>query len=145
MPLAGLTAVVVVAAAVGFWQLYPRGPASLSSFPANISTDDMRADEIATFMAGMAIQRFRTIDGRPFTIVLNADRTADYSFNRTGELAGILQRKPGKWRVVDYFFCMRFRAFAMGQEICPRIIKNGEKIIATNRRDGTPFSWTLSK
>ena len=145
VPLAGLAAVVVAAAAVGFWQLYPRGPASLSSFPANISTDDMRADEIATFMAGMTIQGFRTIDGRPFTIVLNADRTADYRFNRTGELAGTLQRETGKWRVVDYFFCMRFRAFAMGQEICPRIVKNGDKIIATNRRDGTPFSWTLSR
>jgi adenylate cyclase len=142
---AGAIVVVAAAAGIGFWQFYPRGPAPLSSFPANISTDDMRADEIAALMTGMTIQGIRAVDSQPFTIVLNADRTADYGFGRSGELAGTMHRETGRWRADDYFFCMQFRAFARGQEICPRIIKNGDKITATNRRDGTSFGWTLSK
>jgi adenylate cyclase len=145
VPVASAVVMVAGAAAVGIWQFYPREPAPLSSFPANISTDDMRADEIAALMTGMTIQGIRAVDSQPFTIVLNADRTADYRFGRTGELAGTMHRETGRWRADDYFFCMQFRAFARGQEICPRIIKNGDKITATNRRDGTSFGWTLSK
>jgi len=45
----------------------------------------------------------------------------------------------------DFFFCMQFHALAWGQEICPRIAKNGDKVTAMNRRNGSPFGWTFSK
>jgi hypothetical protein len=32
-----------------------------------------------------------------------------------------------------------------GQELCPRIVKNGDALTAMSRRDGRPIGWTLSK
>jgi hypothetical protein len=134
----------LVAAGVGLWRFYLGGPAPLASFPANISTDEMRAAEISAFMAGMTIQGLRTVDGQPFTIKLNADGTADYRFGRTGALSGTVYRETGQWRAQDFTFCMRFRRFFGGREACPRIVKEGQRIYAT-RGDGVELGWTLSK
>lgn len=143
--IAAAFAVIVVAGAIAFWQFSARGPAPLTSLPANISTDEMRAGEIAAFMTGMTISGNRASDGQPFTIVLNADMTANYQFARTGELSGTVERVIGKWRSEDFRFCMQLRNFNYGKELCPRIEKNGLKLTAQARRDGRLLPWSLSK
>ena len=138
-------AVIIFAGGIAYWQMSPGGPAPLASFPANISTDEMRADEIKAFVSGMTISGNRGLDGQPFTIVLNADLTASYQYSRTGELSGTVERVTGTWRAEDFRFCLQLRQFAQGRELCPRIEKNGLKLTANSRRDGQLLPWSLSK
>jgi len=146
MPLAlGATlAVVLVASAIGYWIITDPSPTSLASLPENISTDEMRADQIEVFLTGMKIEGRRKKDGQPFSILLKSDKTAFYEYARSGVLAGTRERINGKWRTEDYRFCMQLRQFASGREICPRIVKTGETVSAS-RRDGSPLTWSLNK
>jgi len=143
--IAAAVLLVVVAGGVGYWQFSARAPAPLSSIPTDISTDEMHADEIRTFMSGMKIVGNRKLDGQPFTIVLNPDMTLTYEFPRTGELSGTMERANGTWRTEDFSFCMQVRQFGQGRELCPRIEKNGLKLTARARQDGMLLPWTLSK
>lgn len=132
-------------AGLGFAVLHLAGPRStaLSSFPESVSTDDLRADDIVAFMTGMTIKGIRR-DGRPFTIVLNADRTVSYSLARPAGEVGVMARFTGEWRAEDHRFCLRIPRFARGQERCPRIVKEGQKVTAV-RRDGMVLPWSLAK
>lgn len=142
--IAGALVLAAVTSGVGVWRWYPRGPRPLTSFPAATSTDGMRAAEIEAFVTGMTIRGLRVLDDQPFTIVLNTDKTAHYEFGRTGELKGTLSRETGRWRTEDFRFCMHFRTFAAGREVCPRIVKEGSKVYAT-RPNGEPLEWSFSK
>jgi len=63
---------------------------------------------------------------------------------RHSELSGTIHRETGRWRVEDYLFCMQFRAFGRGREVCPWIVEDGQKIIAT-QRDNKLLPWSLGK
>jgi hypothetical protein len=143
--IAAIVAATVVVGGLAFWQLSPPGSAPLTEFPTIVSIDEMRAEEIRAFMSGMAINGNRTSDGQPFTIVLNADMTANYQFARTGDLSGTMARVVGKWRAEDSRFCMQIQHFSAGREVCPRIEKNGYEITARSGRDSTLLSWSLTK
>lgn len=143
-PLTIAAVVAVLLAAGAIWQFYPRGPLPLSAFPARITTDEMRTAQIAALMSGVTVRGRRLGDGQPFTIILNADRTADLQVVRSGALGGALERVVGHWRAEDYRFCLQAPLLARGRELCPRIVKDGSKIVAT-QRDGTPLPWELSK
>ncbi len=140
----GALVVVLAVGAVAVWLAYPRGPVPITSFPSQASTDSLRAGEIEALVTGMAIEGVRAVDGQPFSIRLNADKTAHYEFGRPGALRGAVQRETGRWRVEDYTFCMQFRRFNEGREACPRIVKDGSRVFAT-RADGTRLGWTLSR
>ena len=126
------------------WNFYLRGPAPIASFPENISTDNMRSKDIEAFMAGMNIQGISRKNGRPFTITVKQDNTVDVAMGRSGALEGTTFRETGKWWAENYRFCMQFSRFAQGRQLCPRIVKTGEKITAT-RRDGSSIPWTINK
>ena len=79
----------------------------LSSFPLNVSTDELRASEIDAFMSGMIIQGNRNIDNQIFTIILNANKTLTYQFARIGNLTGTMERVLDTWASEDYRFCMQ--------------------------------------
>jgi len=144
LALAGGGVAVIVAGAVAAWLLIPRGPAPLSSFPATISTDEMKASEVKDFMAGMVIQGISNINGNPFTIRLIPDGTAEAAIGRTGEETGITFRETGRWWTENYRFCMQYTRFAQGRRMCPRIFKDGPKLTA-KRPDGTPIEWSFHK
>jgi class 3 adenylate cyclase len=143
--IAAAASLIVVVGGIGYWQLPARNPVPITSFPVNISTDEMHADEIRAFMSGISISGNRTIDGQPFTIVLNADMTASYQFPRTGELSGTMERITGTWRTEDSRFCLHLQQFAYGREVCPRIEKDGLKLAARARRNGALLPWSLTK
>lgn len=137
---------IIVVSGIAYWQLLPSGSAALSSFPANISTDEMRADEIRAFMSGMTISGERR-DGVHYTIVLNADMTASYQFARpgTGDLRGTMARVTGKWRAEDFLYCVKIQFYNFGRDSCPRIEKNGTVVTARNRKDGRLLPMSFSK
>lgn len=136
-------AAVAVAIIIGS-VLLQRHSNMLTSFPLNVSTDELRASEIEAFMSGMIIQGNRNIDNQIFTITVNADKTLTYQFARTGNLSGTMERVSGTWASEDYRFCMQVQRFASGRKICPRIVKEGQKLYAT-RRNGTALPWAFSK
>lgn len=140
-------AVLVIAGGVAAWLLENAGSelVPLSSFPENVSTTDMRADQIKSFVTGMTIKGHRAIDDKPFQIAINKNKTVRYEF----ALAGSLDNGPtnvviGTWRAEDFHFCMRMNLFAFGREICPTIVKTGSKISA-RRPNGDPLPWSISR
>jgi class 3 adenylate cyclase len=144
---AGIGIAVVVLLALGgaaAWQFYPRGPAPLSAFPANFSTDSMASEDIATLMHGMTIQGTAVRDGQPFLIRIEAEGAVKVEKGRSGDLSGTLHRETGKWWAENYRFCMQFTRFAQGRKLCPRIVRAGERLTAT-RGNGTDLGWSLSK
>jgi adenylate cyclase len=143
-PVAAGSALVLLAVIGGaaYWYFGTHGPASI---PATITTDEMRADQIAAFMTGVTIRGTRRIDGQPFTIVLNADKTASYEFPRAGAANGTTEHITGTWRASDFRFCMQIKHFGQGRELCPRIEKDGAQVIARGRRNGQQLPWTLTK
>lgn len=138
---AAAVAVVVISGGVVYWQANKGGPAPLSSFPENITTDEMQAGEIASLMAGMTISGKRNLDDQPFNIVLNADQTASYTFGSSGTT----QNLTGKWWTRDFQFCMQIPKFAFGQKACPRIVKRGAELSAVRPVNGVTLPWTFSK
>ena len=118
--------------------------APLASFPENISTSEMRADEIKKLMTGMTIIGVRKSDGLPFKIELNPDMTADYEFPRKGKLTGTLQQIIGEWWTEDALFCMQLEFFSKGNEVCPRIEKTGSKLTMFTNKSGQQ-KWSLGK
>ena len=143
--IAAAVALLVVIGGVTFWQFSQRGAAPLSSFPQNISSDDMRAGDIERLMAGMTISGRRNIDDQPFTIVLNPDKSVSYTFTGSGKLSGKTISQTGRWWVEDFRFCMQIPKFAAGQRACPRIVKNGETISAVRPINDEKLPWTISK
>jgi len=105
------------------------------------STDEMRAAEIAALMAGMTIHGSRRKDGRPFTIALERDGTANVEVERPG---GENYQEAGKWWSEDFRFCMRFKKYNNGQRSCPRIVRQGERLAMT-RGDGSPLPWSVRR
>lgn len=133
--LAGL----VIIAGAWFW-MKPQSP-SLASLPVNTSTTSMSAEQIVEFVTGLKIEGRRLLDDLPFTIVLGEDKTATYEFPAN---PGGKERIIGKWRAEDHRFCMQLARFAAGREVCPRIVRQGDKYHA-ERGDGTVLKWSLSK
>ncbi len=146
-PIAIAAAVLLIISVAGvvFWRSWERGPMPLSAFPENISTENMRAKDIEALMAGITISGQRRSDNQPFEIVLNADKTASYTFSGSGKLSGETLREIGRWWVEDYRFCMQLPKFAMGQKACPRIIKSGQTLEAVRPVNGVTLPWTLKK
>jgi hypothetical protein len=141
----GLAAAVVLAgAAIGFWFLIQpaQGPKPLAAFPESLTTDSLVADDIVALMAGVTISGRRASDDQPFTIVLNPDRTANYSFGGDGAAA---YNEIGRWWSEDHRFCLQVPRFARGQQACPRIVKSGETLTAVRPIDGVVLPWTLVK
>lgn len=143
--LAAAVAVVGISGGTIYWQSSDHGIAPLSSFPENFSTDDMDAEQIESLMAGMTISGKRAIDNQPFSIVLNADKTASYTFGGSGNISGRAINYTGEWWTGDFQFCMRIPKFAFGQKACPTIIKHGSKVSAVRPVNGEELPWTLSK
>ncbi len=126
------------------WRFYPRGPTPLSAFPANFSTDSMASEDIEDLMRGMTIQGTSNKDGQSFAIEIGTDGVAELVKGRSGNLAGTTLRETGKWWAENYHFCMQFKRFAEGRKLCPRIVREGERLTAT-RGDGSELGWSLSK
>ncbi len=138
----GLAAVgLLVAGAIWFWFTNQPSPHPSDSLPENTSTDKMSADQITVFVAGMKIEGRRLKDDQPFAILLRHDKMAVYEF---AVESGGKERINGNWRAENYRFCMQLPQFASGREVCPRIVKEGEKFRA-ERGNGTPLPWSLSK
>ena len=137
LALAGL----VIVAGAWFWMNTPSPSPSLASLPANTSTQNMTAEQIAVFVAGLKIEGRRLRDDLPFTIMLGEDKTATYEFPANN---GGKETITGKWRAEDHRFCMKLARFASGREVCPRIVRQGDTYHA-ERGDGTVLKWTLSK
>jgi hypothetical protein len=137
--------IIAVAGTVYWWRFAPIGGKPLSSFPENISTRDMKAGELASFVIGLQIRGRRATDEQPFTVTVNPDNTALYEFERLGAQAGTYQKTVGKWWVSDYRFCMRIKGFAFGAPACPVIAKHGATLTATRPTNGRPLPWTISK
>ena len=116
----------------------------LAAFPENVSTDQLRAGEIESLMAGMTISGLRNADNQPFEIVLNPDKTTDYTFGAGGQ-NGPRFHETGRWWAEDNRFCMQVAKFAMGQQACPKIIKTGQAITAVRPTTGETLPWTLTK
>lgn len=147
LPGAAIAAAVIAVVVIGggvYWQFFARGPVTPSALPENVSTNEMRADEIAGFMTGMTITGNRNTDNMPFTIVLNADKSASYEFAGSGPLEGTTQRLSGRWWTEDAHFCLQIPKFAQGQPACPHIVKSGSTITAI-RPNGVTLPWTLKK
>jgi class 3 adenylate cyclase len=142
---AAAVALAALAGGIGYWRFAPVGVRPLSSFPENVSTGNMKADDIAAFMAGMKISGHRTIDGAGFTITLNPDKTTLYEFAGTGNLQGTTERIVGKWWVKDYRFCMQMRAFNFGKPACPVVTKHGRELTALRPKNGAVVPLTFSK
>ena len=104
----------------------------------------MKSDDINRLMPGFTIQGISQITGNPFTIQILADGVAEFEMGRTGDMAGTIQHETGKWWTENYRFCMQFSRFSQGQERCPRIVRQGEKLYAT-RANGERIQWTLNK
>lgn len=144
---AAIAAGVVLLLAVGgaaAWQFYPRGPKPLSAFPATFTTDSMASADIEDLMRGMTIQGTALRDGQPFTIELQDNGVAEVKKGRSGNMAGTTHRETGKWWAENYQFCMQFTKFAQGRRLCPRIVREGQRISAT-RGNGTELGWSLTK
>ncbi len=141
---AAAAAVVVAAAAAAFW-FWPQsapGPKPLAAFPENVTTDSLAADDIVALMAGVSISGRRALDSQPFTIILNPDQTANYSFSGDG---GATFNESGRWWAEDRRFCLQVPRFARGQQACPRIVKSGASLTAVRPVDGQVLPWTLVK
>lgn len=137
-------AVVVVAASIAFWfwSQPAQGPQALAAFSDSLTTDSLLAGDIEALMAGVTISGRRASDDQPFTIVLNPDRTANYSFGGDGAAA---YNEIGRWWTEDHRFCLQVPRFARGKRACPRIVKAGETLSAVRPVDGVVLPWTLVK
>jgi class 3 adenylate cyclase len=140
-----ISVIVILLAAGGGFFLTQTGIVKTSSLPLNITTDDMRKSDISELITGMVFRGNRSVDGQAFTIHFKSDKTLEYSFARTGGLSGTTERITGKWFSEDFKFCMQVPRFARGDKICPRIVKEGAKLFATRRRDGSRLSWSISR
>jgi adenylate cyclase len=144
-PAIAITVVLLLAlGGAAAWRFYPRGPAPLSAFPASFSTDSMASEDIEDLMRGMTIQGTSNRDGQPFLIRIGAEGAVEVEKGRSGDLSGTMHRETGKWWAENYRFCMQFTRFARGRKLCPRIVREGERLTAT-RGDGTELGWSLSK
>ena len=139
---AASVAVAVIGA--GAWMLIPRGPKPLSDYPDMVSTGDLRSSDLKDFVIGMTLTGKRRNDGRPFKIRFNADMTADYEFDRSDIAPGNVYRETGRWHVEDYRFCFQLRKFNLGNEACPRIVRDGVRLTAI-RPSGAALDWTVTK
>jgi hypothetical protein len=110
----------------------------------SVATSDLPAAAIATLMRDLTIRGTRQNDGRPFVIELHEPGRASYSFPRSGPGAGTTFRASGSWRVADGLFCMQFRGFNQGQEACPVIRRQGDRLSA-HRPNGAALDWKLSR
>ncbi len=104
----------------------------------------MAPEDIDDLMQGMTIQGTSNKDGQPFVIRIAAEGAAEIEKGRSGNLAGTTLRETGKWWAENDHFCMQFTRFAEGRKLCPRIVREGERLTAT-RSDGTELGWSLSK
>ena len=143
LSIAAFAAFFLIFGGLGFWHFSKDGITPLTAFPENISTTDMSADEIKSFMTGMSIFGFRLTDKVPFSIKMEADMTATYEFAQKGELTGTTQKIMGKWRTEDALFCFQVAFFAKGRELCPEIRKNGSKLTSSTSKGKK--TWILKK
>ena len=102
----------------------------------------MTAADIEALMMGVTISGRRALDDRPFEILLNADKTASYSFGGAG---GQTFSETGRWWAEDHRFCLQVPKFAKGQRACPRIEKRGATLTAVRPRDDMVLPWSLAK
>ena len=123
------------------WTMTPSASgASITTPPSqSTSSDDMLAAQIQSLMAGRTIHGSRKKDDRPFTIVLASDGTATVEMKRPN---GSRFLETGKWWGEDFHFCMRFKKFNNGQELCPRIVITHDRLSMT-KGDGSLLPWTL--
>ena len=142
--IAAVLVVLIAAGAAAYWQFAAHSPATMASLPENASTDKLAADEITALMTGMTITGTRNIDGEPFTIVLNADKSASYEFRGSGPLEGTTQHYTGHWWADNARFCMQMPNFAHGEPACPNVVKQGSTFTAL-RHNGRQLPWTLKK
>ena len=139
-------AVLLVVAGLGYfiWKGIPKESVSLSSFPANFSTDSMRSDEIHDLMAGITIQGINK-KSRPFILKIMMNNTAEIEVERGGKMAGTIFRETGKWWAENYRFCVQFNKYAQGRKSCPRIVRKSNKLHATSGNGLRRLNWTISK
>jgi len=139
-------AVLSVVAGLGYWTWkgIPEDSVSLSSLPANFTTDSMKSDEIQSLMAGITIQGLNK-KGWPFILKIMTNNTAEIEVERGGEMAGTVFRETGKWWAENYRFCMQFNRFAQGRKLCPRIVRKSNKLHATSGDGLRRLKWTISK
>jgi class 3 adenylate cyclase len=125
------------------WKLSRTAPVQAAAAPDGParSSDDMRAAEIRALVAGTTLHGKRMRDGRPFTIALLPNGTANLEIRRPDDTR---HRETGTWWSEDYRFCMRFGKFNNGEDACPRIVVDGERLAMT-KGDGTPLPWTLRR
>jgi adenylate cyclase len=145
---AALVVVVGAVAAPWFWGSTQQSAKPLSAFPENITTDSMPAGDIAALIAGVTISGQRASDDKPFRIVLNADGIASYAFGDLGDLGGQggeVYSETGRWWVEDHRFCLQVPRFALGKQLCPRIVKTGASLAAVRPNDDMVLPWTLEK
>lgn len=138
---AAATIAVMAAAGIWFFGLRDEGARPLSDFADNVTSETLSAGDIEALMAGVTISGHRALDGEPFSIVLNPDRTASYSYGGDGTA----YRVTGRWWTDDHRFCMEVPKFARGQQACPRIEKHGATLTAVRPRDNAVLPWTLVK
>ncbi len=104
----------------------------------------MAPEDIDDLMHSMTIQGTSNKDGQSFAIEIGTDGVAELVKGPTGNLAGNTLRETGKWWAENDHFCMQITRFAEGRKLCPRIVREGERLTAT-RSDGTELGWSLSK
>ena len=136
---------VVAAVVVATRDDAPSGPRPLSDFAENISTDAMSDGDIEAMMAGVTITGLRASDKKPFKVVLNGDKTVNYTFEGDGDLSGTTQSETGRWWVEDSRFCIHVPKFAHGQPACPRIVKTGSTLAAVRPGSGAMLPWKIVK
>ncbi len=126
------------------WREASTPPVSLSTLPANFSTDSLKAEQIGELMPGFIIQGTAKKTGGPFTIRVLADGVAEFEVERVGSMAGTFYRETGKWWVENYKYCMQFSRFANGQQLCPRLVREDDRLSLTHP-DGVPIKWTIRR
>jgi len=121
----------------------PTAPTAVTP-PQPVATSDLPAAAIAALMRDLTIRGTRQNDGQPFVIELHEPGRASYSFPRSGPGAGTTFRASGSWRVADGLFCMQFRGFNQGEEACPVIRREGDRLSA-HRPNGAALDWSLTR
>jgi hypothetical protein len=124
---------------------FSRDPARASRIAGEASattSSDMCADEIAAMVLGRRING-ENKRGWPFTIRIEADGAAMVTVTRLNGQPPI--QDTGTWWTENYRFCMRFKIFGQGRDLCPRFLAAEGKTIAMTKGDGTPLDWTLNR